>query len=122
MTLTAVSTDVLDRALNLHLDGAETIILMLARVVETRDLYTVHHSERVGRFAREIGRARMAWTMMTSRCCIGAACRTISRKPCVGSASVPGRSGIRPSSSSSWISPRAASPTASRPRRPRLGW
>ncbi|HZP97450.1 MAG TPA: HD domain-containing phosphohydrolase [Candidatus Limnocylindria bacterium] len=46
-----------DRALNLQLDGAETIILSLARVVETRDLYTVHHSERVGRFAREIGHA-----------------------------------------------------------------
>ena len=46
-----------DRALNLQLDGAETVILALARAVEARDLYTVHHAERVGRFAKEIGRA-----------------------------------------------------------------
>jgi len=46
-----------DRMLNLRLDGAETVILALARVVEARDLYTVHHAERVGRYTREIGRA-----------------------------------------------------------------
>ena len=46
-----------DRALNKHLDAAETIILALARVIEARDLYTVHHAERVGLFSREIGRA-----------------------------------------------------------------
>lgn len=46
-----------DRVLNLQLDGAETVILALARAVEARDLYTVHHAERVGRFAKEIGRA-----------------------------------------------------------------
>lgn len=46
-----------DRALNTHLDAAETIILALARVIEARDLYTVHHAERVGLFSREIGRA-----------------------------------------------------------------
>lgn len=45
-----------DRALNLRLDGAETVILALARVIEARDLYTVHHAERVGRYTREIGR------------------------------------------------------------------
>jgi len=46
-----------DRQLNLHLDGADTVILALARIVEARDLYTVHHAERVGRYAQEIGRA-----------------------------------------------------------------
>ena len=44
------------RALNLSLDGAEEVILALARAVEARDLYTVHHAERVGANAREIGR------------------------------------------------------------------
>ena len=47
-----------DRMLNLQLDGAESVILALARAVEARDLYTVHHAERVGRFAKEIGRAQ----------------------------------------------------------------
>jgi len=46
-----------ERALNLSLDGAEAVILALARAVEARDLYTVHHAERVGSYAREIGRA-----------------------------------------------------------------
>lgn len=46
-----------DRALNKRLDTAESIILALARVIELRDLYTVHHAERVGLFSREIGRA-----------------------------------------------------------------
>lgn len=46
-----------ERALNLSLDGAEEVILALARAVEARDLYTVHHAERVGTYAREIGRA-----------------------------------------------------------------
>lgn len=45
------------RALNLELDGAEGIILTLARAVEARDLYTVHHAERVGKYAAGIGRA-----------------------------------------------------------------
>lgn len=45
-----------DRRLNLQLDGAETVILALARAVEARDLYTIHHAERVGRRAQEIGR------------------------------------------------------------------
>jgi putative two-component system response regulator len=45
-----------ERALNLSLDGAEEVILALARAVEARDLYTVHHAERVGANAREIGR------------------------------------------------------------------
>ena len=46
-----------NRALNLELDGAEGIILALARAVEARDLYTVHHAERVGKYATAIGRA-----------------------------------------------------------------
>ena len=46
-----------ERALNLKLDGAESVILALARVVEARDLYTVHHAERVGRYSRAIGEA-----------------------------------------------------------------
>lgn len=46
-----------DRALNKRLDAAETVLLALARVVEVRDRYTVHHAERVGRYAREIGKA-----------------------------------------------------------------
>ncbi len=45
-----------DRALNKRLDAAETVLLALARVVEARDLYTVHHAERVGRYAAEMGR------------------------------------------------------------------
>lgn len=44
-----------DRALNKRLDAADTVILALARVVEARDLYTVHHAERVGQYSREIG-------------------------------------------------------------------
>ena len=43
-----------DRAFDLQLDGAESVILALARAVEARDLYTVHHAERVGRFAVDV--------------------------------------------------------------------
>ena len=46
-----------DRRLNLELDGAGAVILTLARIVEARDLYTVHHAERVGRYSRAIGLA-----------------------------------------------------------------
>lgn len=45
-----------DRMLNKGLDAADLVILAFARTVEARDLYTVHHAERVGRFAQEIGR------------------------------------------------------------------
>lgn len=45
-----------DRELNKQLDAAEGIILALARIVEARDRYTIHHAERVGLYAREIGR------------------------------------------------------------------
>lgn len=47
-----------DRELNKQLDAAEGVILALARVVEARDRYTIHHAERVGQYSREIGRAR----------------------------------------------------------------
>jgi len=50
-----------DRALNKRLDASDTTILALARAVEARDLYTVHHAERVGLFSREIGRAHGLW-------------------------------------------------------------
>ena len=46
-----------DRELNKHLDAAEGVILALARVIEARDRYTIHHAERVGLYSREIGRA-----------------------------------------------------------------
>lgn len=46
-----------DRELNKQLDAAEGVILAIARIVEARDRYTVHHAERVGLYSREIGRA-----------------------------------------------------------------
>lgn len=46
-----------DRELNKQLDAAEGIVMALARVIEARDRYTVYHAERVGLYAREIGRA-----------------------------------------------------------------
>ena len=47
-----------DRELNKHLDAAEGVVLALARIVEARDRYTIHHAERVGLYSREIGRAQ----------------------------------------------------------------
>ncbi len=44
-----------DRALNKRLDAAETVLRAFARAVEARDLYTIHHAERVGLYSREIG-------------------------------------------------------------------
>ncbi|MBU6423968.1 MAG: response regulator [Chloroflexota bacterium] len=46
-----------DRELNKQLDAAEGIVMALARVVEARDRYTIFHAERVGLYAREIGRS-----------------------------------------------------------------
>lgn len=43
-----------DRALNTRLDASETTILAMARAVEARDNYTVHHAERVGAYAQAI--------------------------------------------------------------------
>ena len=47
-----------DRLLNTKLDAAETVLLAMARAVEARDDYTVHHAERVGAYAQSIARAR----------------------------------------------------------------
>jgi len=54
-----VRTQVLlrDRALNKRLDAAESVILALARAVESRDGYTIQHAERVALYAREMGGA-----------------------------------------------------------------
>lgn len=46
-----------DRELNTQLDAAEGVVLALARIVEARDRYTIHHAERVGRYSQEIGHA-----------------------------------------------------------------
>jgi putative two-component system response regulator len=45
-----------ERALNKRLDATEDVLFALARAVEARDRHTIHHAERVGIFAREIGR------------------------------------------------------------------
>lgn len=46
-----------ERDLNKQLDVAETIVMTLARIVEARDRYTVHHAERVGLYARAMADA-----------------------------------------------------------------
>jgi putative two-component system response regulator len=46
-----------ERALNKRLEATEDVLFALARAVEARDRYTIHHAERVGIVAREIGRA-----------------------------------------------------------------
>jgi putative two-component system response regulator len=45
-----------ERQLNARLDATENVLFALARAVEARDKYTIHHAERVGRLAREVGR------------------------------------------------------------------
>ena len=54
-----VRTQVLlrERELNKRLDATEGVLFALARAVEARDRYTIHHAERVGRYAQEIGAA-----------------------------------------------------------------
>ena len=46
-----------DRTLNARLDATEGVLFALARAVEARDRYTIHHAERVGRYAEAIGAA-----------------------------------------------------------------
>src|SRR5256885_7241408 len=45
------------RALNERLDATEGVLHALARAVEARDRHTIHHAERVGRYAEAIGAA-----------------------------------------------------------------
>jgi cyclic di-GMP phosphodiesterase len=45
------------RALNERLDATEGVLFALARAVEARDRHTIHHAERVGRYAEAIGSA-----------------------------------------------------------------
>lgn len=45
-----------DRELNKRLDATESVLRAIARATEIRDRYTIHHAERVGRYAREVGR------------------------------------------------------------------
>jgi putative two-component system response regulator len=42
-------------ALNKKLDATEDVLFALARAVEARDRYTIHHAERVGRISQEVG-------------------------------------------------------------------
>jgi putative two-component system response regulator len=46
-----------DRELDRRLDAAENVLLAFARAVEARDRFTIHHAERVGRYARAIAGA-----------------------------------------------------------------
>ena len=46
-----------ERALNRRLDATEGVLFALARAVEARDRHTIHHAERVGRYAQAIGGA-----------------------------------------------------------------
>jgi putative two-component system response regulator len=43
------------RALNQRLDATEGVLFALARAVEARDRHTIHHAERVGRYAEAMG-------------------------------------------------------------------
>jgi putative two-component system response regulator len=45
------------RELNQRLDATEGVLFALARAVEARDRHTIHHAERVGRYAEAIGGA-----------------------------------------------------------------
>lgn len=46
-----------ERALNRRLEATENVLLSLARTVEARDRFTIHHAERVGLYCRALGRA-----------------------------------------------------------------
>jgi putative two-component system response regulator len=45
-----------ERALNKRLDATEGVLAAIARAVEARDKYTIHHAARVARYSTEIGR------------------------------------------------------------------
>ena len=45
-----------ERLLNRRLEASSGVILALARAIEARDLYMLHHAERVAATARELGR------------------------------------------------------------------
>ncbi|HEY8823809.1 MAG TPA: HD domain-containing phosphohydrolase [Candidatus Limnocylindria bacterium] len=45
------------RTLNQRLDATEGVLFALARAVEARDRHTIHHAERVGRYAEAMGAA-----------------------------------------------------------------
>src|SRR6266446_5654537 len=45
------------RALNQRLDATEGVLFALARAIEARDRHTIHHAERVGRYAEAMGAA-----------------------------------------------------------------
>jgi putative two-component system response regulator len=45
------------RELNQRLDATEGVLFALARAIEARDRHTIHHAERVGRYAEAIGAA-----------------------------------------------------------------
>jgi putative two-component system response regulator len=44
-----------DHGLNTRLDAADNVLSSFARAFEVRDRYTIHHAERVGLYARDIG-------------------------------------------------------------------
>ena len=44
-----------DRELNKRLDATESVLRAIARSIEARDRYTIHHADRVGRYSQRIG-------------------------------------------------------------------
>ena len=46
-----------DHALNRRLDATDSVLSSFARAFEVRDRYTIHHAERVGLYARDLGAA-----------------------------------------------------------------
>jgi putative two-component system response regulator len=46
-----------DYDLNRRLDATDTVLSSFARAFEVRDRYTIHHAERVGLYARDLGAA-----------------------------------------------------------------
>src|SRR4029450_3772441 len=44
-----------DHDLNTRLDATDSVLSSFARAFEVRDRYTIHHAERVGLYARDLG-------------------------------------------------------------------